>query len=210
MKTPISTPTFHGFELSRRFAPGSPFARKWAGRYGCTLTARVGLHHLSGNAHPYVSVTGEIVSNHGGGTRVAGGCPHGEIRRYLPDAAGLIPWHLSDERGPMHYEANAVYHWRKAKGWPLSEGPADTVKAPAAFHRLTQWGTLPGDDAPDADPLTWTTAHYGQTGDEGNRADLIEALRGVLRRRLPALLAARREALTAAGIDPDWRGVPCE
>lgn len=192
MKTPINTPTFHGFELSRRFAPGSPFARKWAGRYGCTLTARVGLHHLKGNALPYVSVTGEITSNVNGGTWIAGGCLHDEIRRYLPDAATLIPWHLSDERGPMHYKANAVYYWQQGN-------------APA-FHNITQWGTLPGDDAPDADPITWTTAHYGQTGDVGRRSDLIEALRGVLRRRLPALLAARREALIASGIDPDWRG----
>lgn len=187
MKTPINTPTFHGFELSRRFAPGSPFARKWAGRYGCTLTARAGLHHLPGNAHPYVSVTGEIAN---GGTWVAGGCLHDEIRRYLPDAAGLLPWHLSDEHGPMHYEANAVYHWQQGN-------------APA-FLRTALWGSLPADSAPCADPLTWTPAHFGQTGDTGSYDDLTDALRGVLRRRLPALLTARHEALAAAGIDPDW------
>jgi len=38
------------------------------------------------------------------------GCLHDDIVRIFPELARLIPWHLCSADGPMHYEANALYH----------------------------------------------------------------------------------------------------
>lgn len=40
---------------------------------------------------------------------VAGGCLHEDIARRFPELRELVPYHLCDTRGPMHYAANVVY-----------------------------------------------------------------------------------------------------
>ncbi len=39
-----------------------------------------------------------------------GGCIHDEIAKHFPELFPLIKWHLCSTDGPMHYEANTIYH----------------------------------------------------------------------------------------------------
>lgn len=70
------------------------------------------------------------------------GCLHEDAARVFPELAHLIPFHLFDSRGPMHYAANAVYlagdrdHWGKRKGEPHQ------------FERRIVFGSNPIEHAP--------------------------------------------------------------
>lgn len=73
------------------------------------ITVEAGLHHLTGNARPYFSATGEIFIPKRRDCECCG-CIHDEIAKYWPKLAPIIALHLSDDTGtPMHAEANGWY-----------------------------------------------------------------------------------------------------
>ena len=55
----------------------------------------------------YFSITAEITK---GKRIICCGCMHDEIRKYFPELAHFIKWHLCDYKGPMHYIENTIYH----------------------------------------------------------------------------------------------------
>lgn len=79
-----------------------------------TIRIRAGLHHLTGNARPHFSLTGEIGPRH---DPFACGCLHDEIVGARPDLAPIERLHLSDYTGaPMHAESNGWYWLAGALG----------------------------------------------------------------------------------------------
>jgi len=91
-----------------------------------------------GNGFNSFAITGEsgycdaALKARGGGYRLQAdsfGCLHEDAARVFPELAHLIPFHLFDTRGPMHYPANAIYLagdrdcWGKRKGEVKSTAP---------------------------------------------------------------------------------------
>lgn len=77
-----------------------------------SITATAQLVHLSGNARPYFSVTGELRNLRRRGDNQVESCGmlHGEIMEHFQELAPLIALHLSDSDGtPMHAAANGAY-----------------------------------------------------------------------------------------------------
>lgn len=56
---------------------------------------------------------------------IMGGCCHDEVKKYFPEVAHLIRWHLCSTDGPMHYLENTIYAagdkdcYGKRKGEPI-------------------------------------------------------------------------------------------
>lgn len=92
-----------------------------------------------GNALPYLSITGDIFDRHrrpheeriefaGYVWRTASsGAVHDDIERAYVELRPFLRWHLANQEGPMHFQANARYYHRT-----LSEG------APISFETLTR------------------------------------------------------------------------
>jgi len=75
------------------------------------LEIRYGFECFSGQ-DPYFSITGAVFGPNGYNVW---GCVHDEIRKYAPDLAPLIKWHLvSVVKGPMHYVANGLFWWERS------------------------------------------------------------------------------------------------
>lgn len=108
---------------------------------------------------------------------------HEAARRYFPEVANLIRWHLSAiHSGPMHYEANAIFWAEVAQGLkPRGAYDPDPVEA---FKHTVVFGALAGDGNPADAAVTASL-----TTDE---------LRTWLRARLPALMAQFKADVEAA------------
>lgn len=74
------------------------------------ITATVRYDDECGNGHNSFSITAEIVAKDKRRGWLAGGCCHDEVAAAFPGLAPLIKWHLTSTDGPMHYEANTIYH----------------------------------------------------------------------------------------------------
>lgn len=77
-----------------------------------------------GNGHKDFGITGKITTNRG--KLVACGCLHAEIEQVFPEFTSIIPFHLFNTKGPLHYIANTTYHAaerncnaaRRSANWP--------------------------------------------------------------------------------------------
>ncbi len=138
------------------------------------ITATVRHDDQCGNGHNTFSITGEIDVFSGGRWREeAGGCCHYEVRRYFPELAPLIKWHLTSTDGPMHYYENTVYHAGDRDCW----GKPGMKKRELDFAR---------------ECAVWPEA----TDDELTAPGLELRLQA----RLPALLADFRAAVESIGL----------
>lgn len=96
-------------------------AKEWGP--GRVIRAEIRFDDNCKNGKQSFAITGEIFRP-GARDWDAGGCLHDEIARYFPELKPLIQWHSQDQKAPMHYVANAVYHasnrdhWGKVKGEP--------------------------------------------------------------------------------------------
>lgn len=106
----------------------TPWKRMRGGRE--YIRALYGFHYIPGNSRPYFSITADIAEPATSQNRheaeatgeglpegrkfriTGGGCCHDDIRKYFPELAPLIRWHLASDEGPMHYEANGL-HWMR-------------------------------------------------------------------------------------------------
>lgn len=70
------------------------------------------------------------------------GCMHEDIARAFPELAHLIPFHLFDSEGPMHYAANAVYLAGDRDCWGKRKGE------PRQYERRIVFGSNPIEHAP--------------------------------------------------------------
>ena len=60
-----------------------------------------------GNKHNSFSITADMYRDH---REWGGGCIHDDIKKYAPELAYLIKWHLVSSNGPMHYVGRTTYH----------------------------------------------------------------------------------------------------
>lgn len=115
----------------------------------------------------------------------SGGCIHDEIAEHFPELAPLIKWHLcSQEKGPMHYVANAQYWASIAAGLlaPSKYGPDPA----AAFESTVVFGAVEGDELPWSD---WPE-HDNDATDRERRAELDARVKAWCEARFDALMAA--------------------
>ena len=105
--------------------------------YGCAAKIRwqVQLHRIGSQA-AYFSVTGDVCDARD--RDVAGGCilDFGGVALAGKDALlpELVRWHLTGLNGPLHYEANSLYHFEQGNL--------------AAFCRSCVFGAVDGDAMP--------------------------------------------------------------
>ncbi len=71
------------------------------------ITCTVRYDDECGNGHNSFSITVWA-----GGANGWGGANHEEVRKYFPQLAKYIKWHLMGSDGPMHYIANSLYFAR--------------------------------------------------------------------------------------------------
>ncbi len=66
------------------------------------------------NGHRTFGVTGELWEyNYSRRHAMSFGCLHDDIKKYFPEYAHLIKYHLCSEDGPLHYVANTTYHMKQ-------------------------------------------------------------------------------------------------
>lgn len=82
-------------------------ARHWG--TGATISVELRFDDECKNGRKSFAITAEIRRPRQRDVEACG-CLHDEIARYFPELAHLIPWHIVDEGGPLHYVANTCYH----------------------------------------------------------------------------------------------------
>lgn len=89
------------------------------------------------NGHNSFSITGRAWAGSRAGEPDCGGCIHDLIEAAFPDLAPLIPFHLNDARGPMHYITNTLYlaSYRDYRGLKKGE--------PYAWTQGVRFGSSP-------------------------------------------------------------------
>jgi hypothetical protein len=130
---------------------------------------------------PYFSITCDIRDNHGD---AGGGAAHEKIAKVFPELARFIPWHLTSwDKGPMHYEANAMYWFRKI-GLPKEKSYDPDPEE--AFKSTIVFGALPSDER------TWEAMRGALLERQVPRADLDK---GIFDGKQEALFAAPRKPI---------------
>lgn len=78
----------------------------------CTMSVELRYDDECNNGHNTFSITGSIKGGrygHYGYEIELGGCIHDEIKKYFPELAHLIKWHLCGSQQPMYYIENTLY-----------------------------------------------------------------------------------------------------
>lgn len=78
----------------------------------CTISVTLRYDDECNNGHNTFSITGRIKGgkyNRYGYKIDTSGCLHDEIKKYFPEFAHLIKWHLCNSDAPMHYIENTLY-----------------------------------------------------------------------------------------------------
>jgi hypothetical protein len=83
--------------------------------HGATITAEVRWDDECGNGHNSFAITGEIRRPNRNDVEACG-MLHDEIRKYFPELAPLLKWHLCSANEPLHYIANTLY-WLGFSGY---------------------------------------------------------------------------------------------
>jgi hypothetical protein len=173
------------------------------------------------NGHNTFAITADF--RHPGHRDIAaGGCMHDDITKVFPELAHLIQWHLVSTDGPMHYIANTVYHAKEngpTHAWVYfkGQGATDPLGLGSDGEKERLLGYLDADKARAAETqpgytVKWdektvkvrnldharSTAVWPDATDEQLQAPAAE-LAQALAERLPALLAAFRADIEAAG-----------
>lgn len=78
----------------------------------CTMSVTLRYDDACNNGHNTFSITGRIKGgeyNRYGYEIDMAGCIHNEIKKYFPEFAHLIKWHLCESQQPMYYIENTLY-----------------------------------------------------------------------------------------------------
>lgn len=78
----------------------------------CTMSVTLRYDDECNNGHNTFSITGRIKGGKYGryGYEIdMAGCIHDEIKKYFPEFAHLIKWHLCGSQQPMYYIENTLY-----------------------------------------------------------------------------------------------------
>lgn len=78
----------------------------------CTMSVTLRYDDPFGNGYNSFSITGHIKGGDHGCHRHKidlSGCLHDEIKKYFPEFAHLIKWHLCESQQPMYYIENTLY-----------------------------------------------------------------------------------------------------
>lgn len=125
-----------------------------------------------GNGHNTFAITGSLYSGNyeiepkSERDLISCGCLHDEIKKYAPEIAHLIKWHLTNSDSPMYYVENTVYHASNRDYNGRLKGE------PYAFERKLMFNDVPFLYTPTKELLTF----IDEVGLNANWADfeLIE------------------------------------
>jgi hypothetical protein len=98
------------------------------------ITVTIRFDDRCGNGQHSFSITGDIGRK--GRDFDCGGCIHDEIKKYFPELKGLIQYHLSDTRGPMHYISNTCYMAGNLDSNGKAKGEADRFEHSIKFDSV--------------------------------------------------------------------------
>ena len=172
------------------------------------------------NGHESFAITADIQESEGGYWReYMGGCCHDVVAKQFPELAPLVKWHLTSTDGPLHYEANTIYH-ADAHGpdsaWIYYTAPqGDPLNIGGNKERLLCYERRPKAAAAEGQPgyrVDWDQktvkvrnldyARSSAVWPDATDAELLQdpaVLRLALAARLPALLAGFKAAMLGAG-----------
>ena len=97
----------------------------------CTMSVTLRYDDECNNGHNTFSITGCIKGGKYGryGYEIdMAGCIHDEIKKYFPEFAHLIKWHLCSSDGPLYYLENTLY-WVKKENLEYAKSTAIWQKA---------------------------------------------------------------------------------
>ena len=106
----------------------------------CTMSVTLRYDDECNNGHNTFSITGRIKGGKYGryGYEIdMAGCLHDKIKKYFPEFAHLIKWHLCDSDGPMYYLENTLY-WVKEGNLEYAKNTAIWQKASDAEFKCNQ------------------------------------------------------------------------
>lgn len=182
---------------------------------GARLTVNMRFDDNCKNGHNSFAITGDIRSSRG---EEAGGCVHDEITEVFPELVHLIRWHLCSTDGPMHYVANTVYHARQHganRAWVYFTGSSDPMNIGETKERCV--GYVKADEARKVEAVDGYRVQWDEKTVKVQNLDYARScavwpeatdeqlclpsgeLTALLEARLPALLAAMRADIEAAG-----------
>ena len=78
----------------------------------CTMSVTLRYDDECNNGYNTFSITGAIKGGHYKSYRYEielSGCIHDKIKKYFPEFAHLIKWHLCESQQPMYYIENTLY-----------------------------------------------------------------------------------------------------
>ena len=158
----------------------------------CIMTVEYGIDVDFANRYnqtSHFSIVGDIVTSRG--RWIAGGMLHDEIRRYFPELAYLLRWHLFG----MHYEANAV-HWLQVHFGLSKWGKDEQPKALDHFKATCVFGAASFDRKWLHRILYWSILEHVRSDPQ----ELQQLTKKFLRARLPEVVAAYWRDMEAAGV----------
>ena len=188
----------------------------------CRVAVDIHWYRLGSNKHKHLSITG-MVSDSTGYWLESCGAVHDDIARVFPELRHILKWHLMDEKGPMHYAANTVYHAGDGNKGRQRVGYTDATRtrtAPMWECRTTveRHAIRVADECPPPEVITlvWTPML-----NEGKERDLDAAracaiwpeatdeqlmlpapeLIALLQARLPALMEQFHQDMAALGFN---------
>lgn len=192
-----------------------------------TMYVKIRFDDQCKNGHQSFAITADIYTDESRRNRdiAACGCMHEEIKKVFPELAPLIKWHLMNSDGPMYYIANTTYHAsnRDCNGllkgeprqirngrtgqlcWTLETTPADLPRnvdadecpTVQAITKYVSWCNIGEGKNRDFDAAR-SCAAWPEATDEQLSLEK-EELTALLTARLPALIAAFREAMKQIG-----------
>lgn len=142
------------------------------------IVAEYGFDSLNGPGRESFGVTASLRNVRD--TRSEGhsfGCLHDHVAKAYPELKPLLPWHGMMADGPMHYDANAAYHYELMLGIGEYQKPEDDpAKCLRHLKSTVVFGALPDDEETlahaMAEPVDLTTANMVL---ENRRHDLTQA-----------------------------------
>lgn len=184
---------------------------------GELLTVEIRFDDECKNGHNSFAITANVRRS-GARDITAGGCMHEEIAQVFPELAHLIRWHLCGTDGPMHYIANTVYHALQHspnRAWVYFNGPSDPLNIGETKERLV--GYVNAHEALKVEGAEGYRVQWDEKTAKVQNLDRARScgvwpdatdeqlslpkaeLSALLEARLPALLAAMRADIEAAG-----------
>lgn len=103
----------------------------------CIMSVTICYDDECGNGHNTFSITGtiKVFYSRGRYTTICAGCIHEEIKKYFPEFAHLIKWHLCSSDKPLYYIENTLYYASNSKDARYKVGEPNRWAKVLKFNR---------------------------------------------------------------------------